>query len=598
MVGGQRHIPTLRLRLGRGQRSRRRGRGDRPRAHQRSLALLPGRLDPSRGPALESSTSPGLGSAAGSSWWSGDDRKGAWPASPGYGTAGTACRGRVRCRRRVKALGATSFTRLRHRQVLPIGSFTGSNGCRDGGGVRPPDRGRQPAVSSAATSSAICAVFRAAPLRRLSPQRNSSNARGSSSDWRTRPTQVGSVPTASAGVGNSPAFGSSKSTTPGAPRSTACASIAGTGRLNTAWTTNECVVTTGTRTQVADTRRSGSPRILRLSLRTLSSSELQPASFSEPAQGTTLSASGAGKGPRSSPTTRRRSPGRTPTSRAPATLAVWSYSVSMPACPAPDAAWYDATTSDSSPNRRCSAPRATTRVSVVQFGLLMMPRGRCRAASGLTSGTTSGTSSSIRKAPELSTTTAPYDAATGAHCADTSSGTSNIATSTPAKTSGASACTSTSVCRTDSRRPVERGLATSRISPQTSGRRLSVRHTEVEVQALAPEVFAGVDVAMFDVPDEVSAQWAPVAASYGAVVVDNSGAFRMDDDVPLVVPEVNPEAARHRPRGIISNPNCTTLTLVVALGALHRRFGLESLVVASYQAASGAGQAGIDTLYD
>src|SRR5664280_1541637 len=86
MVGGQRHIPTLRLRLGRGQRSRRRGRGDRPRAHQRSLALLPGRLDPSRGPALESSTSPGLGSAAGSSWWSGDDRKGAWPASPGYGT--------------------------------------------------------------------------------------------------------------------------------------------------------------------------------------------------------------------------------------------------------------------------------------------------------------------------------------------------------------------------------------------------------------------------------------------------------------------------------------------------------------------------------
>ena len=102
----------------------------------------------------------------------------------------------------------------------------------------------------------------------------------------------------------------------------------------------------------------------------------------------------------------------------------------------------------------------------------------------------------------------------------------------------------------------------------------------------------------FDVPDEVSAQWAPVAASYGAVVVDNSGAFRMDDDVPLVVPEVNPEAVRNRPRGIISNPNCTTLTLVVAVGALHKRYRLESLVVASYQAASGAGQAGIDTLYN
>jgi aspartate-semialdehyde dehydrogenase len=71
----------------------------------------------------------------------------------------------------------------------------------------------------------------------------------------------------------------------------------------------------------------------------------------------------------------------------------------------------------------------------------------------------------------------------------------------------------------------------------------------------------------------------------------------MDPDVPLVVPQVNADAARHRPRGIISNPNCTTLSMVVPLGALHLRYGLEELVVASYQAASGAGQAGIDTLY-
>jgi aspartate-semialdehyde dehydrogenase len=103
---------------------------------------------------------------------------------------------------------------------------------------------------------------------------------------------------------------------------------------------------------------------------------------------------------------------------------------------------------------------------------------------------------------------------------------------------------------------------------------------------------------MFDVPDEVSAEWAPIAAARGVVVVDNSGAFRMDPDVPLVVPEVNPEAARNRPRGIISNPNCTTLTMMDALGALHRRWQLTELVVASYQAASGAGQAGIDRLYD
>jgi aspartate-semialdehyde dehydrogenase len=96
----------------------------------------------------------------------------------------------------------------------------------------------------------------------------------------------------------------------------------------------------------------------------------------------------------------------------------------------------------------------------------------------------------------------------------------------------------------------------------------------------------------------VSAHWAPVAAAKGAVVVDNSGAFRMDPDVPLVVPEVNAEAARTRPKGIISNPNCTTLSMIVAMGALHHRYELEQLVVASYQAASGAGQAGIDALYD
>jgi aspartate-semialdehyde dehydrogenase len=134
-------------------------------------------------------------------------------------------------------------------------------------------------------------------------------------------------------------------------------------------------------------------------------------------------------------------------------------------------------------------------------------------------------------------------------------------------------------------------------SPRSAGRHLRVRGAEIEVLALAPEVFDGVDVAMFDVPDEVSAQWAPVAAARGVVVVDNSGAFRMDPAVPLVVPEVNPQEAANRPKGIIANPNCTTLSLIVAMGALHRAFGLEEMVVSSYQAASGAGQAGIDTLY-
>ncbi|GGO98500.1 aspartate-semialdehyde dehydrogenase [Wenjunlia tyrosinilytica] len=135
-------------------------------------------------------------------------------------------------------------------------------------------------------------------------------------------------------------------------------------------------------------------------------------------------------------------------------------------------------------------------------------------------------------------------------------------------------------------------------SPRSAGRKLMVRGEEVEVVALSEECFDGVDVAMFDVPDELSAQWAPIAASKGAVVVDNSGAFRMDGDVPLVVPEVNAHSARVRPRGIISNPNCTTLSMIVALGALHAELGLTELIVSSYQAVSGAGQVGIETLRD
>ncbi|SES46858.1 aspartate-semialdehyde dehydrogenase [Actinokineospora terrae] len=134
-------------------------------------------------------------------------------------------------------------------------------------------------------------------------------------------------------------------------------------------------------------------------------------------------------------------------------------------------------------------------------------------------------------------------------------------------------------------------------SPRSAGKKITVRGEELTVLALAPEVFDGVDVAMFDVPDEVSAHWAPIAAERGAVAVDNSGAFRMDDEVPLVVPEVNNDEVGSRPKGIISNPNCTTLSMMASLGALHREFELRELVVASYQAASGAGQDGIDRLY-
>ncbi len=133
-------------------------------------------------------------------------------------------------------------------------------------------------------------------------------------------------------------------------------------------------------------------------------------------------------------------------------------------------------------------------------------------------------------------------------------------------------------------------------SAKSAGKKLFCRGEELTVVALSPEAFEGIDIAMFDVPDEISKEWAPIAASKGAVVVDNSGAFRMDIDVPLVVPEVNPQEIKNRPKGIISNPNCTTLSMIVAMGALHKEYGLKELVVASYQAASGAGQSGLDTL--
>jgi len=135
-------------------------------------------------------------------------------------------------------------------------------------------------------------------------------------------------------------------------------------------------------------------------------------------------------------------------------------------------------------------------------------------------------------------------------------------------------------------------------SARSAGKTIVVRGEELTVQALAPEVFDGVDVAMFDVPDEISLAWAPVAASRGAVAVDNSAAFRMDPDVPLVVPEINPEQVRNRPKRIIANANCTTLSMIVAVAPLHREYGLRELVLASYQAVSGAGQIGVDVLHD
>jgi aspartate-semialdehyde dehydrogenase len=135
-------------------------------------------------------------------------------------------------------------------------------------------------------------------------------------------------------------------------------------------------------------------------------------------------------------------------------------------------------------------------------------------------------------------------------------------------------------------------------SARSAGKHLACRGEQLTVSELTPEAFDGVDVAMFDVPDDVSLEWAPIAAGRGAIVVDNSAAFRMEPDVPLVVPEVNPGALRHRPRQIVSNANCTVMAMIMAIAPLHAEYGLRELVLASYQAASGAGQVGVDTLHD
>ncbi len=186
-----------------------------------------------------------------------------------------------------------------------------------------------------------------------------------------------------------------------------------------------------------------------------------------------------------SPTARRTSPGCVPSS-VPATRDSCWRSVATPARPAPLTAWYEEATSSRSPNSACNAPRATIMESVVQLGLAMIPRGRIRTACGLTSGTTSGTSGSIRNVPELSTTTAPLAAARGAHCSATSSGTSNMATSTPSKASSVSATTSVSSPRTASLRPAERGEAISRISPQISARWDRIWRMTVPTAPVAP----------------------------------------------------------------------------------------------------------------
>jgi len=127
-------------------------------------------------------------------------------------------------------------------------------------------------------------------------------------------------------------------------------------------------------------------------------------------------------------------------------------------------------------------------------------------------------------------------------------------------------------------------------SERSVGKKLSFRGQDVDVGLLSRDAFNGIDVALFSAGASRSIEFAPAAVAAGAVVVDNSSAFRMDEDIPLVVPEVNPHAiAQYKDRGIIANPNCSTIQMVVALKPIHDRAKIKRIVVSTYQAVSGTG---------
>lgn len=134
-------------------------------------------------------------------------------------------------------------------------------------------------------------------------------------------------------------------------------------------------------------------------------------------------------------------------------------------------------------------------------------------------------------------------------------------------------------------------------SARSAGKKIRFKGEDIVVEELTPQSFKNIDMAFFSAGASRSREFAPHAVDAGAIVVDNSSAFRMDEDVPLVVPEINPEAAlKHK--GIIANPNCSTIQMVVALNPLHKAASIKRVVVSTYQAVSGAGASAMQELID
>ena len=142
--------------------------------------------------------------------------------------------------------------------------------------------------------------------------------------------------------------------------------------------------------------------------------------------------------------------------------------------------------------------------------------------------------------------------------------------------------------------PVERVLPLA--SARSAGRKVRFAGGELEVRELTDQSFRGIQLALFSAGGPISQKFAPIAAADGAIVVDNTSAFRMEADCPLVVPEVNGDEVRNAPRKIIANPNCSTIQMVVALEPIRRKAGIRRIVVSTYQAVGGAGARAMEEL--
>ena len=162
---------------------------------------------------------------------------------------------------------------------------------------------------------------------------------------------------------------------------------------------------------------------------------------------------------------------------------------------------------------------------------------------------------------------------------------------------GATGVVGTEMISTLEKRNFPVGEITLLASERSLGKELTFRGKEYPVRILNEDSFKGIEIGLFSAGGSISERFAPIAAREGCVVIDNTSAFRMEPDIPLVVPEVNPEAiGEYRRRGIIANPNCSTIQMVVALKPVHDAVGIRRIVVSTYQAVSGTGKEAIEEL--